>query len=152
MRIDLTARRYSSGPSPGVGDLWLCSSPLRQYVCRDRDGQTDRQTQRLGEREMESATCRRWRKVFQTRTWELSCVDHNARRLRWFRRQAEWRGWWGERAQIAAETLAHAHARIHIHIHSTYIRLLLLCKVSQLGLKQVALLSQRGRAMLRVCQ
>ena len=30
MRIDLTARRYSSGPSPGVGDLWLCSSPLRQ--------------------------------------------------------------------------------------------------------------------------
>ena len=30
MRIDLTARRYSSGPPPGVGDLWLCSSPLRQ--------------------------------------------------------------------------------------------------------------------------
>jgi len=28
----LTARRYSSGPPPGVGDLWLCSSPLRQYV------------------------------------------------------------------------------------------------------------------------
>jgi len=32
MRIDLTARRYSSGPPPGVGDLWLCSSPLRQYL------------------------------------------------------------------------------------------------------------------------
>ena len=31
MRIDLTARRYSSGPPPGVRDLWLCSSPLRQY-------------------------------------------------------------------------------------------------------------------------
>jgi len=31
MRIDLTARRYSSGPPPGVGDLWLCSSPLQHY-------------------------------------------------------------------------------------------------------------------------
>ena len=31
MRI-LTARWYSSGPPPGVGDLWLCSSPLRQYL------------------------------------------------------------------------------------------------------------------------
>jgi len=31
MRIDLTAQRYSSGPPPGVGDLWLCSSPQRQY-------------------------------------------------------------------------------------------------------------------------
>ena len=43
MRIDLTARRYSSGPPPGVGDLWLCSSPLRQNeeVSRDLTGEAD---------------------------------------------------------------------------------------------------------------
>ena len=28
----LTARWYSSGPPPGVGDLWLCSSPLRHSL------------------------------------------------------------------------------------------------------------------------
>ena len=27
----ITYRRYSSGPPPGVGDIWLCSSPLRQF-------------------------------------------------------------------------------------------------------------------------